>query len=91
MCPIRHFVAVIKDTDEGGGGDGHDGSYGDGLLGIPQITRPVGSSHDSCEEGKASSITLSSKSCAAACTLVGLGRVSVNHQHSNNSSCKKKS
>ena len=63
MCPIRHVdgwavVAVIKDTDEGGGGDGHDGSYGDGLLGVPQITRPVGSSHDSCEEGKASIITL---------------------------------
>lgn len=36
-----------KDTDDGGGEDGENGSNWDGALGILQISRPVGTSHDS--------------------------------------------
>lgn len=39
-----------KDTDKGGGGNGQDGPNGDRLLGITQVTRAVGTSHDACKE-----------------------------------------
>lgn len=35
-----------KDTDEGGGADGQDGPDGDRLLGVAQVSRAVGASHD---------------------------------------------
>ena len=38
----------VKDTDKGGGDDGADRSYGDGLLGVSQVTWSVGPSHDAC-------------------------------------------
>lgn len=43
MCMVR---MVCKDTDEGGGADGQNGAYGDGLLSISQITRAVRTRHD---------------------------------------------
>lgn len=35
----------MKDTDEGGSEDGHNGSYGDGALSVFQVPRPVRTSH----------------------------------------------
>lgn len=37
---------ALKDTDRRGGSNGQDGARGDGLLGIPQVSRAVGASHD---------------------------------------------
>lgn len=39
-----------KDTDNGGGEDGKDGSNGDGALGIFQIPRAVRTGHDPWRE-----------------------------------------
>jgi len=36
----------LKDTDEGGRGDGQDGPDGDRLLGVTQVTGPVRTGHD---------------------------------------------
>ena len=38
----------VKDTDERGGDDGTDCANRDGLLSILQVTRAVGTSHDTC-------------------------------------------
>lgn len=43
------FAFGVKDTDDGGGCDGHDGPNRDGLLSILQVTRTVGTSHDACD------------------------------------------
>lgn len=42
----RRHGDLLQDTDEGGGCYGEDGPDGDGLLGISQVPRAVGSSHD---------------------------------------------
>ncbi len=47
---LDQFIAFgVKDTDEGGGYDGHDGTDRDGLLSILQVTRTVRTSHDTCD------------------------------------------
>ncbi len=43
----RNHNTPRKDTDDGGGEDGENGSDGDGALGVFQIARPVRASHDS--------------------------------------------
>lgn len=45
-APQARLRQALKDTDSRGGGDGQDGARGDGLLGIPQVSRAVGASHD---------------------------------------------
>lgn len=42
-----HVVLQGEDTDEGRGGDGCNGSNGDGLLSITQVSRTVGAGHNS--------------------------------------------
>ena len=41
----KALLSTVKDTDEGGSEDGHNGSYGDGALSVFQVPRPVRSSH----------------------------------------------
>lgn len=45
-APQPRLRQALKDTDRRGGGNGQDGARGDGLLGIPQVSRAVGASHD---------------------------------------------
>lgn len=46
--PLCLIVFRIKDTNEGGGGNGQNGSHRNGFLGISQVSRPVGACHDAC-------------------------------------------
>lgn len=45
-APWSRLRRALEDTDRRGGGDGQDGARGDGLLGVPQVSRAVGASHD---------------------------------------------
>lgn len=46
------FVAALKDTHSGCGGDGCNGAYWDRFLGVTQVARAVGAGHDACEKRK---------------------------------------